>query len=108
LPILVTGLLIGIGIGAAFLASLLPGVLRGRQRVKERAGDPIRVRKRMRLYWIGLLWFLVLPIALVSLWVAGFALGAVSVLIAYVFLTLMIAVLVRTILVPRARRRAGR
>ena len=103
-----TGLLLGIGIGSAFLAALLPGVLRGRRRVIELAGDPIRLRKQMRLYWIGLLWFLVLLITLVSLWLAGFALGAVSVLIAYVFLTLVISVLVRTILVPRVRRRAGR
>jgi hypothetical protein len=107
-PILVTGLLVGIGIGAAFVAALLPGVLRARRRIKARGGHPIRVRRQMRLHWIGLLWFLTLLITLVSLWLAGFALGAISVLIAYVFLTLVIPLLVRTILVPRAKRRAGR
>ena len=66
------------------------------------------MKRQSRWTWFALLWASLLPITLVAIVLTGYGVVALVVLIGYVFLHVFFTVLVQTVLLPRARRRAGR
>ena len=99
---------IGLGTAVCMLGAVLYAGLRATRRIRASRGDRLRLRRQLRRVWLTLIWALVMPLTLLVLVLTGYGLVAVWALIAYIFLGVSFMVLVQTILIPRARRRAGR
>lgn len=98
----------GLGAIVGIVGGVLLGGLRATRRIKARGGDRLGLRRQLRRAWLTIIWGLLLPLTLLALVLTGYGVVAVWVLIAYVFLGLSFMVLAQTVLIPRARRRAGR
>lgn len=107
MPVLIV-LFIGLGTVLCMGGGVLLGGVRATRRIKAQGGDRLRLRRQLRRAWLTLVWALVLPLALLALVLTGHGVVAVWVLILYVFVGVAFIVLAQTVLIPRAKRRAGR
>jgi len=101
-------LTIGLGTAVCMVGAVLYAGFRATRRIRASGGDRLRVSRQLRRVWLTLIWALVMPLTLLALLLTGYGVVAVWVLIAYIFLGVSFMVLAQTILIPRARRRAGR
>jgi hypothetical protein len=101
-------LFMGLGAAVCMVGAVLIAGLRATRRITARGGDRLRLRRQLRRAWLTLIWALVLPLTLLALVLTGYGVLAVWALIGYTFLGVSFMVLAQTVLIPRARRRAGR
>ena len=100
-------LFVGLGTAVILVGTEVVAAVRVTRRLKAQSADRIRLKRQVRRVRLGLVGSVVLPLGLLTLVLTGNGVIALFVLIGYVFLGVGFMVLIQTVLLPRARRRAG-